>query len=478
MEVASARLAASGPVKVVLTANRGNIGQPVLRTVGRDLAVKISGAAIAFELPGPGQYYLQLPGLAQSNGTFTVVFWVDDLSQLEKTRSRFAASGTIDVSRRGIRPDSALDQTTAIQSLLDKHGTIYFPPGVYRAGTLRLGSDTTVYLAAGAVLRASDKEDAVGAEFIAIENARNVKLCGPGTIDANSLGRHRRHNVHLVNITGGQDVTFEDVLFEESNSWAVHIRKSDRFTARNVKVFSGKDGFDPDSSRDVLIDGAFVVAGDDAIAVKNRFPQDANGQTTERVTFRNSIVTTTKSALKIGTETRGPIRDVTFENCDVFDGERGIVLYARDGGPIERVTWRNIRLFMIDWPQEEQSGAVFHLIIDRREGVTPVRDCRIENVTANWIYCSELAGLPDAPLDGITMRNIRAKVDAPKTARPSLFLCRDNVSLKLHGLAVDWQGNEAKWSGIVSGKGLIISEQSLKDSSQTASGEAKGRTGE
>jgi hypothetical protein len=253
-------------------------------------------------------------------------------------------------------------------------------------------------------------------------------------------------------------VTFEDVLFEESNSWAVHIRKSGRFTARNVKIFSGKDGFDPDSSRDILIDGAFVVAGDDAIAVKNRFPDAADGKTTERVTFRNSIVTTTKSALKIGTETRGPIRDVTFENCDVFDGERGIVLYARDGGPIERVVWRNIRLFMTNWPQEKDSGAVFHLTIDRRQAATPVRDCLIENIAANWLYRSEFAGLADAPLTGVTLRNIKVKADAPKSGKPFLFECRDHVRVPIDGLTIDWQGNQAKWAGVASGNGLSITE--------------------
>lgn len=462
MEVAAARFAADGPVKVCLAGIGGNLAQPVLRMVGRDLAVKRSGAALSFELPGSGQYYIRLPELASSNGTFTVVFWVDDLPRLERTRAALKAAGAAEVTRQGVRLDPALDQTAAIQALLDKGGAMCFPAGVYRAGTLRPRSDTTIYLAPGAVLRALNQEDAVGAEFLAIENTRNVKLCGPGTIDANSLRRQRAHNVHNVNITSSRDVTFEDVLFEESNSWAVHIRKSDRFTARNVKVFSGKDGFDPDSSRDVLIDGAFVLAGDDAIAVKNRFPDDADGRTTERVTFRNSIVSTTKSALKIGTETRGPIREVAFENCDVFDGERGIVLYGRDGGPVERAVWRNIRLFMTNWPQEKESGAVFHLIVDRRQAATPVRDCVIENIVANWIYRSEFAGLPDAPLDGVKLRNITVKADTPKAGRPFLFECRDNVRVPIDGLTIDWQGNQAKWAGVASGKGLIISESGTR----------------
>ena len=468
MEAAVGWFAADGPVTVDLAAVQEDLGQPVLRTVGRDLVLNRSGPALTFELPGPGHYYLQLPHLARPKGTFTVVLWVDDLRRVERTRAEAKARSAVDVTTRGVRNNATLDQTAAIQGLLDAGGVFSFPAGVYRTGTLHLRSDTTIFLAPGAVLRASEGEEAVGGEFIAIEDARNVRLCGPGVIDAASTKSRRRHNVHNVNITSSQDVVFEDVLFEESNSWGVHIRRSDRFTARNVRVFSGKDGFDPDSSRDVLIDGAFVVSADDAIAVKNRFPDVPDGRTTERVTFRNSIVSTPKSALKIGTETRGPIRDVTFENCDVFDGDRGIVLYARDGGPIERVVWRNIRLSMIDWPQEKDSGAVFHLNIERREAATPVRDCLIENVTANWLYRSEFAGLPDTPLEGLTMRNIRVTVDLPKKGKPALFVCRDNVRVSVRGLTVDWQGHEAQWAGAVSGDGLTISGFSLSTDGRQA----------
>jgi hypothetical protein len=67
--------------------------------------------------------------------------------------------------------------------------------------------------------------------------------------------------------------------------------------------------------------------------------------------------------------------NVRFESIDVFDGERGIVLYGSDGGPIEDIVWRNIRLFMIDWKDEQDSGAVFDFEISRRDGLPRVEDC-------------------------------------------------------------------------------------------------------
>ena len=457
MEIEFARFATDDRVPLRLVSPQTKPGQAMLRTVGKDLPLQVLGKnSLEFELPGPGQYYLQLPSLAQTNSTFTVVFWVDDLQRLEQFRAQAQAPKVVNVADKGILSHPNLDQTKAVQSALDRGGLLYFPPGIYRISTIRIHSDTTIFLAPSAVLRALPGESSVGPEFIAIEKAEHVRICGPGAIDANSFTFRRQHNVHNVNITSCRDVTFEDVLFEESNSWAVHIRKCDHFAASNVRVLSGKDGFDPDASRDVLIDGAFVISGGDGIAVKNRFPEEADGKVTERVVFRNSIVSTFKSALKIGTETKGPVRDITFEKCDVFDADRGIVLYANDGGPVERAVWRNIRLFMKDWPREKESGSVFHLMVTRREAPTPVRDCLIENVAANWIYRSEFAGLSDAPLNGVTFRNIRATVELPKANQPSLFVCRDNVDIPVQNLAVDWQGHQSRWSGVVLGKGLTL----------------------
>jgi hypothetical protein len=460
MDTSRIRFASDGPVEVELRVKDGAVANARLRALGRDIEYARSGSNLSFRLPGPGHYYLQLPALAEPYGTCTVLFWVDDLQKRNATHIRPDAPGVTNVKTAGVNSDPTKDQTAAIQTLLDKGGVVYFPAGIYRAGTLCLRSDTTLYMAAGSMLKAVDDESALATEFIAIYNVRNVKVLGFGTIDANGRVAYG-HNVHNVNITAGKNVLFEDVLFQNSNSWAIHIRKSGHFTARNVKVFSGKDGFDPDSSRDVLIDSVFVVSIDDAVAVKNRFPDDPDGRVTERVKVRDSIVSSTKSALKIGTETRGPVRDIDFENCDIYDGERGIVLYARDGGPVERVTWRDIRMSMIDWTLEKNSGRLFHLTIDYRSKnsrvSTPVRDCLIENIKANCIYPSELAGLPDAPLDGLVMRNIELAVNPPRDQKPHyLFEPLSNVSVPVQGLKVDWQGNKHLWSGISSTRGMTI----------------------
>ncbi len=123
--------------------------------------------------------------------------------------------------------------------------------------------------------------------------------------------------------------------------------------------------------------------------------------------------------------------------------------------PIEAALGR----FAADRPREEESGTVFQLNIEWRERSTLVRDCLIENVTANWIYRSEVGGLPDAPLEGMTVRNITLKVDGPKRGKPCLLEARADVHLPINGLTIGWQGNEAKWAGVASGAGIVISAE-------------------
>ncbi|MHC4713339.1 MAG: glycosyl hydrolase family 28-related protein [Planctomycetota bacterium] len=67
-------------------------------------------------------------------------------------------------------------------------GVLYFPPGVYRTGTFRLKSDMTLYLAGGAVIKASDDPadfppDETSSHiyrhgFLLAGGARNLKIAG------------------------------------------------------------------------------------------------------------------------------------------------------------------------------------------------------------------------------------------------------------------------------------------------------------
>ena len=455
LESSRARFALSGPAQVQLRTKGPTIRHAALKTVGKDLPVSSSGQTLSFALPAPGHYYLQLEG---DSGFFrTVYFWADDAA---KPRVGPTDPGVMDVAKHGVASDAKADQTTAIQALLDRcaattdGGTVYFPAGVYRCGSLMIGSNTTLYLDRGALLKAKDTPGEFAKRFLYVRGAHNARLAGPGTIDANSatLLAHRPSiSLHNVDAEDCHDLVIEDLLFRDSSSWGVHLIRCDGVRIRNVKVFSNRDGFDPDSSRDVLIENVFVQSLDDTIAVKARYDRPC-----ERIAIRNAIVSTVKSALKIGTETKAPIRGVTFENCEVFDTDRGIIVYARDGGDIECCVWRNIRMNLIDYPNEKDSGTAFLFDIKKRGGISHIKDCLVENVTTNFIYRSHFTGIAESPVSGVILRNITINAEPPKKDAPPFFECSHVADVRIEGLTINWQGNEKRWSGIVSGTGLTV----------------------
>ena len=447
-----ARFAADGPVNIELQMHVP-IRIAFLRTVLKDIPFTQDGCRFRFTLPRPGHYYVQLPELGQpqrgneNSGTYTILFMIDDLNSLRANRMNPADPDVVDVSKRAVTSDPQKDQTEAIANIIARGGRIYFPPGIYRTGGLRVPSDTTIYFAPGAILKAVDDARAAGERYLDLTEAKNVKISGPGMLDGNN------HDLHILNTENSRDLTLQDVLFRNCKSWAIHLLLVEQVVCRNIRILSGKDGIDPDCARDVLIENVLILAKDDAVAVKTRKPPAS----TERVTVRNSIVASDASALKIGTETRALMRDITFENCDVFDSDRGIILYARDGGPIENVTWRNIRMFMLDWPHET-GGAPFQFLITKRGGLTPVRNCVVENITTSVVAPSSFAGLPEAPLYGLKLRNITLKVEEPRNGKsqPYLFNVGDQVEVSVDGLFVDWQGHRDKWSSLCTDKGLKI----------------------
>lgn len=463
-ESTRARFAADGPVEVQVIIDGPPVSEAVVRTVGRDFPVEIAGSSLSFSLPGPGNYYLQLPSLAQPDAVYTLLFFVDDIHHIRQQEALLEREPHINVQELGVVSDPLLDQTSRIQEIFDKGGKIMFPRGIYRAGSLRIHSNTNLYLAKGAIIKGTDNYHLPKtAAFFQIDSAENIKVYGQGVIDANGAIAHdkaTRTTVHGFNIAGSRNILFEDFTIQGTNSWCIDIRYSKFFTADNLKVFSGKDGFDPDASQDVILKNLSVQSLDDAFAIKNRYPTRS---TTERILMKNCIVTSLKSSLKVGTETRALMRDIVFEDIDVYDGERGIVLYALDGGPIENVTWRNIRMSIIDWKHEALSGAAFHLQIKERQGKTPVRNCLIENVQTNFIWNSLFSGLPDAPLDGVKMKDIQIRADAPKMDSCYLFKGNEYVNLEIENLDIDWQDNREKWLGVSSWDGFTIKNENTPD---------------
>ena len=110
---------------------------------------------------------------------------------------------------------------------------------------MKVRDNQTVYIAGGAVLRASGKGGAV----FALQGA-HITLRGRGIIDGTLCPIHTRNMITVR----GKDIALEGVVLRDSSTWNVPIRQSDRVTVRNLKVLgcrANSDGIDICNSRDV-----------------------------------------------------------------------------------------------------------------------------------------------------------------------------------------------------------------------------------
>ena len=315
-------------------------------------------------------------------------------------------------------------------------------PGVHGTDAFALPPGASLFLEAGAVLRydGPDRDADLGA-FVSV-SGDGASLAGVGTFDA--AGFHGRH----VLAEGATNVTVRDVFFQGSRGWGLHFRRCAAVRVFRAKIFSGADGVDPDASRDVALDGVFIHAWDDAVAVKTTVA----GSPAANVAVANAIVSTRKSAFKLGTESLSNFTRVSFAASDVFDSGRGLVIYAKDGGAFDDVVFEDLRLLeFYDYPGEPSAPVDFEL--EHRSGYSAVRGVRVERVVADWPSAAVLRGNDHVLLSGVAFSNLTLRVRAPFAGNATfLFDCKnDDIAaggVEVAGLDVDWGAHRGAWLGL------------------------------
>ncbi len=370
----------TGMADIVVTAG-SDIKSYTLSPESYGIQSKVEGRRLSFTIAEPGKLVVRM-----NNGQRLCLF----ADPIENDPSKLGDSKLVNIMAFGLDNTGETLETERIQKAVDsieKGGVLYLPPGIYSTGTLRLKSNMTLYLAAGAMLKGATKaesypSDSIGRRLLMIADATDVTIKGRGIIDGNGAAvRASGEKAHLLTLKNSSDILIEGIFLRESASWNTHILCCDRVTIRNIKMIndvalSNTDGFDPDSSSDVLIEDSFIYAGDDAVAVKTsnrgKLLRDLVNNT-----FRNNVVMTQKSALKVGTETRGGrMTKISFLNNQVIQSDRGMAIYCNDGADISDVQFIGNH-FEGNYPDSKRRMIDFK--ITNRDGAGLIRNILIKN---------------------------------------------------------------------------------------------------
>lgn len=213
---------------------------------------------------------------------------------------------------------------------------LWFAPGEYTyEEPIALRDNQTVYLETGAV---------VHAKFIA-ENCQNVTICGRGIIDTYGL-----EEANMLVFSGCRNVVLRDYSLFGARKWMTVFKACDGVQADHINIIGTKinsDGIDIVGSRNVAVNGAYICANDDCIALKSM--EGSQQKDVENVTFTDCILWNQEygNAIQIGFETRcESIRNICFENIDIIHVVAGAALSITlgDRAHVSEVVYRNIRI--------------------------------------------------------------------------------------------------------------------------------------
>lgn len=229
------------------------------------------------------------------------------------------------------------------------------------------------------------------------------------------------------------NVLIEGVTVRDSTFWCVHPVLCRNVTVRGLTVESqnaNNDGCDPDSCADVLIENCNFHTGDDSIAIKSGRDQDGwkVARPSENIVIRHCTMRSKWSALCIGSEMSGGVRNVFMEDCRLVGAASAFYFKANldRGGLVEHVRARRIDADEVREPFVRfETG--YHGY--RGENHPPsFRDFVLEDLTCKnaLTYGIYVEGVAAAPIRDVVIR--RATIES--TPAPLWIKRAENVRLE------------------------------------------------
>ncbi len=319
-------------------------------------------------------------------------------------------------------------------------GTVYFPQGTYRCGSMHLKSNIHLYLDNGCTIVASprnpgdyDREEASSpwepyqdAGHTYFENSlfwgrglENVSISGEGKIDGRGLTRKTREpgrgKIGLANkaicLVECKNVSIKDITIFKGGHFAILLTGCSGVVLDGLSIDTNRDGIDIDCCKDVIVSGCRVNSPqDDAICAKSSYALGRKIVTENlvikecevsayrmgtlldgtRKTRRPSPTFARCGRIKFGTESNGGFRNCVISDCK-FLSCKGLALEEVDGGVMENIVVSNLTM-------EDLTGYAIYIQLGER-----LRDPDQNSSSAgrNILISNVLAEVTDKPLTGI-----------------------------------------------------------------------------
>ncbi|PNH05100.1 putative polygalacturonase [Tetrabaena socialis] len=323
-------------------------------------------------------------------------------------------------------------------------GVVRFRPGRYLLGGLTLSGSVRLDLPTGVQLVASAQREHYGPRqdgwyLLDFHLCSGCSLTGAGVVSGcaaaftvgsesprrvrnwsdRSCGVRAQCRPRLVGVRHSSGVLISGVTLRDSAFWTLHVLHSDHVRVLGVTVlgdfdFPNNDGIDIDGSSYVTVEGCHVTTADDAVCLKTT--RDAPA--THHVRVANCTLRSRSAAVKLGSETRADITDITFEHLQVLDSNRGLAIQLRDHGSVRNVTFQHISVFTRQYPGRWWGGGE-PMYVTALPRWPLARVGQLANVTFRNVVAETrgglvvVAGSPESVLRGVAFEDVRVTLYPP-----------------------------------------------------------------
>lgn len=383
-------------------------------------------------------------------------------------------SNRLSVLDFGAAPDSKQPQTAFFQAALDEAfrlggGRVEVPAGRYLMGSIRLRSNTTLHLQAGAQLYGlRDPESyeipeadtleplpeewrtekdwepfikgkirsydfmkpggrwnhamirAIGAENVTIVGEEGAVIDGQDCYDAR--GEENYRGPHGISMQYCRNLTFRGYTIRNTGNWAHCITACENIRVEHITVLGGHDGVHCTSCVGIRIQDSEFYTGDDCIA----------GFGNINTLVSDCVCNTACSGLRFG-GTNALIRNCRFFGPARYFFRGSLSTEEKKSGAQARRPHRTNMLSVFTY------YADFSVEIPQQPGNIVITDCTVDNVDRflHYNFSGNERWQAHRPLADLTFRNIRAQgVGMPLTAYGSpevplqLTLCNVSVAFR------------------------------------------------